>query len=821
MKNQDRVSLISKFFSVALIALLTACGGGGGSGDNPPLEPSYQGSGLEIYVETEDGFNIGVIRGETSTHRLSLLKADENISAEIAIVTENRWIKLIEIDGITLLSIDASQNWNDSTAPVTVIVTNLDNGLTAQTELLISLLDTKLVASGTLSSGGGVISSNGGAFGIRIPQGQLTNPLGVEIWTALSPSRQTHVRIKFDRDVSNETATMSLVSNLNAFDAVSSAGSVASAQSVTSKSITEALSSTKTQSAAIQSTETVYPLTNVDASYPGWFLGTGPRILNQDLQMSVWLESCDAVKRSQILCLIYDPDAANLTTIAPTTEASDAPNAIQPVLFIHGYKRKAVFGGGVLGGGATYWGEFPRLVSEMQGPNGESYLPYEFRWRTNASFSVVADDLANAIVRIHSLYGKPVRIIAHSYGGLLIRTLVQGLAERYPEFQSMYIRSILTLGTPHSGIFDKITTIDTINFPDGQDQESFNLCGQVSCLQGGEDVIFGKNILEMTKAGEQGGIVAALAASSFPESLPMVVGIGLKREDGLNEYYDSGDGLITFEGQRFAPSLNAQPLKSCNTDTGGRTSEIVLGAFNANGEYDSDARPDSAVINNVAGYAHSAPTAIGKSKPHDEIELSEAFISCDTVGDCPHASLRLFKSMIDFPQDFCDVIPPNPMPTLAGSRVSVTLHYPVLGLVATVPYEKMIDSQIEIPAGVIQEIETYSNRLIPVDIDIGATTIDLQYLTRTSADNTSFNGYVFDFEEGSPVIVGASLDELSTFTSDMVEVTFEPHRVIINFSGIQINSDSRILVNLQFDTGRHRGRRHPDCRAALDQEPDG
>ena len=803
MKNVNASLIIRLLFGFSLLSLLISCGGsGGGSGDSGDslLEPPPKQSGLAVFVETEDGLNIGAINGETSTHGVIVLKDDENILTDIDIVTTNRWIDLVETDGGPFLVIDGSQDWEDARSPVTVIATNRDNGLSARTEIVVSLLDTELVASGTLGSRGGVVQTNGGAFGVRIPQGELIRSLGVEIWAAPSPSGQTHLRIQFDRDVSTESGRMSLFSNLSAFADSSTTIRASTNRLETSRSLDGMLWPKKGIHAGLTAASSVSATDTVVQSSPGWFVNTnGTRIRNLDLPIRDMLYSCGERYRPTILCIAYDPKAATLNALTSPPRELDQSDGAQPVLFIHGYKK-----GGALGGGEGYWGNFPELVTQLSDPAGRAFIPYEFRWRTNAAFSVVADDLATAITKLYSIHEKPVRIIAHSMGGLLVRTLAQGLAERHPEFQTAFVGSILTLGTPHSGIFDGVTTVNGIHFPRGQDQKVFKFCGQMSCRQAGEPVFFGSEIVRLANGGEVGGLMAALASTPFSDSIPMVVGIGLKREGGLPRYgvqfrwYDGGDGLITFEGQRYHPSLNRDPLRSCENETGKRISEIVLGAFNSLGEYDREARPGAEVLNNAFGYAHSAP-GIGKNTPNKAIELSQAYIECDKAVGCDHASLGLFRAMMEFPEDFCDVPGPTPVATLAGARVTVTNHYPSSGLIATVPYEAVIDSGIEIPAGLLQEIETYSNRLIPADIDIGARTIDIQYLGSATVDNTSFNGVVFDFESDAPSIVGASLDPNSTFTESEVTVTFGPQRVKINMSGIRVNSSSRILVNLQFE----------------------
>lgn len=277
-----------------------------------------------------------------------------------------------------------------------------------------------------------------------------------------------------------------------------------------------------------------------------------------------------------------------------------------PVLFVHGYKLSME--GVDLGGGKGTFGEFPKLVQEL---NKDRYVLFEFRWSTEARFEDAAYDLGKAIEKIKEKTGNPVHIIAHSFGGVLTRTYLQGLAEKYMypgdflttlPYKQGTVASVTTAGTPHSGIFDGQTTFGTTafegkeEFSPGQDSSTFELCKQISCYQAGEPVVDLDKVnfkLENTTEGYLMAKLADFTKHPLPD-LPIQVLIGLTAKDRNTECVErlidnlaciynesligSGDGLISYEGQRFAPQLTSDGIKPLLS---GMITEKILGEFTA------------------------------------------------------------------------------------------------------------------------------------------------------------------------------------------------------------------------------------------------
>lgn len=192
---------------------------------------------------------------------------------------------------------------------------------------------------------------------------------------------------------------------------------------------------------------------------------------------------------------------------------------------------------------------------------------------------------------------------------MLTRTYLQGLATQFPYGDD--VASVTTVGSPHSGIFDTETLTpgsSGLYFPEGQDSQhsaeigllsgfalagnvQINNCAQISCYQMGEYVRFSDEDLAILQLDYEGsseldredragyfiGNLADFYENKLPDNLAIQVLIGLSTSRGLNEVIDSGDGLISFEGQRINPSLRRGPYLKNDTSMGGVVTEKIMG----------------------------------------------------------------------------------------------------------------------------------------------------------------------------------------------------------------------------------------------------
>lgn len=247
-----------------------------------------------------------------------------------------------------------------------------------------------------------------------------------------------------------------------------------------------------------------------------------------------------------------------------------------PVLFVHGFIRSGDLGGYDVGDKEKYFGEFPRLAQDL------GFIPFEFDWRTNANFRQVASDLGRAITLITEKTGKKVHIVAHSYGGVLIRTLLENMSLQSniytKEWAEKHIASVTTVGTPHQGIFASQKTLTygnkSITFPEGQHGygEAIKACRAITCYQVGVGWDYIKdNASSFLIDSEVGEFLYNLTnkLSDYP-NIPTQILMGIltskfsakENTDGkyniiINpiETTGTGDNLIHIASQRIAPDL--------------------------------------------------------------------------------------------------------------------------------------------------------------------------------------------------------------------------------------------------------------------------
>lgn len=295
---------------------------------------------------------------------------------------------------------------------------------------------------------------------------------------------------------------------------------------------------------------------------------------------------------SQLTLQILTPPAQTASTFAALCDQNCANRV--PVLFIHGY-----LGLGGLGGGPGTWGDLPAKLNAEPGAN---IAAYEFRYRSNARFQDIAADLGAAIESIYTATnnGNKIHIVAHSFGGLVARTYLQGLAtnsqpiaapvagcvaSRHP-----FVASLLTIGTPHSGLAASAGTLNGTLLPVGRHGAlgaGIGQCGQLSCWQAGEPEPFSAIGASAFKTAfgveaEHGWIPAELSRFAFPSQpphplpVPTLVMVGLAETANYGTNYAGGDFLISYQGQRFAPALSCSP-GSCSDGTVGNSVLMSIG----------------------------------------------------------------------------------------------------------------------------------------------------------------------------------------------------------------------------------------------------
>lgn len=238
---------------------------------------------------------------------------------------------------------------------------------------------------------------------------------------------------------------------------------------------------------------------------------------------------------------------------------------------------------------------------------------------------------------------------------------------------ALRIASVVTLGTPHSGIFNNDTLRNAIAFPTGRDFPTLELelnalamCGQISCHQAGQDMLDGRAATFFGLEDAPGELMPKLAdikesAYPFPAvNILSLIGLTTRRGGGDFEV-DRGDALVTYGGQRFYPwdtmdgLTRMDPPRSLRhgvtSNIGASVSERILGF------------PDDTVPGSVnpspgdGGYRHSVGVwGIGVDScvnaPLGELNkcrgtavlpplpLAEPYVVCATVAECEHKALQ-------------------------------------------------------------------------------------------------------------------------------------------------------------------------------------
>jgi pimeloyl-ACP methyl ester carboxylesterase len=332
-----------------------------------------------------------------------------------------------------------------------------------------------------------------------------------------------------------------------------------------------------------------------------------------------------------------------------------------PVLFVHGFNRSGY------GGGEDTWGYFPQAIKN-QIPNARVF---EFQWQTASRFEDSAVGLARAINTIALATGKKVHIIAHSFGGVLTRTYLQGLTSNPTAYYNNDVASVTTVGSPHSGIFDTAKTAHGVSFPEGQDSqhngipgtvsgnEQINACYQISCYEMGEFVnfspvqlnIFSINATEVPKMEDKPGKFIAnlsdMVSHPLPTDLPVQVLIGLTTSMIDNRYVDEGDGLISFSGQRIHPMLRKdKPYLTATNQFGGVVTEKLLGLYSDKPLYPDDIYDGSLLNQGKYGYRHSG-YPISPTDAVPEVQVSETCNDYDCATPEHHAAFINARNWIN------------------------------------------------------------------------------------------------------------------------------------------------------------------------------
>lgn len=591
----NHVSFLRKanFTALLTVSLLSGCGGGGGapSGLTPQVAPAlatFAEIGVTAATVADGAATLYLMTGKSAILRLNLLLDSSTAATDLTVTEFGKGALAASQDpnGGWMLNIDASAMANGEAAPLQIRVTNSKLNKYAITTATLSFI-TPQTSTARLTSSGGVVGP--ADFQVQVLPNNSVKDFALTVRTAVRPDiGGTLIDISLDTDIGDATVSMRLpeaTSTSNGSNArirPQSAGRTALAATNASALLAEWSSTDPYVSPDGKRTN----LGKTWLSFQDYLIGLadGPgsyRIASRYICVTSRITSGQSCFKDRVW-LRRDTVAEVNSVVLPGYDI-DAWTDFEPVLFVHGFTLSG------LGGGSGTWKNFPLLskATQIEIPS-KKLVPFEFRWNTDSSFKLVGKDLADAIQKIENATGKRVNIVAHSFGGILVRVVLEKIALPTTGTIDDMIASVLTLGAPHSGIMLESGVSHGVSFPIGADFPLLSLCWQVSCYESGfnTSALTFQNPFEAARAGvsqESGEIVASIyrQVSTIP-NIPIYIGIGLGAS-GDGGKYQNGDNLISYEGQRFFPTTDGgrRLTALCNpctvSDAGAKVREFVLG----------------------------------------------------------------------------------------------------------------------------------------------------------------------------------------------------------------------------------------------------
>jgi len=617
--------------------------------ENMECFPKSHGGIVNISLENNSTNEISAFKGDIIEERL-LLKAlyEPKDYTFITINCPDGLIVNYDDQELPLIKYQIPQDIENDNIQFNIEVINKQSNSGRPFSGKINIIEETVIGNAQIYTNGGYVSDEWEDIVVEFNEMNLDEKVGVKISKGITNEGNTKIRFKFDRDIQNEDGKVKItIPNPNLLNQSNQRKKNARSKDIKT--------STKNQ--------TGYPLIHLWKTNKATFIDNGKHRFsgNSDINIRqffltcglniIGADACFEIKTSSELYSAY--------SIYDTIDWDHS----EPVLFVHGYTL-----GDSLGGGEGTWKQFPNRIMDLD-INGVKFIPFEFRWRTNARFQDASLDLFSALTLIWSKSKKKVHLIAHSFGGVLCRVLLQDI-DTPVNGGSRYVASLTTLGTPHSGISDyDYKVMHDTTFMKGQDGiDLFEACGQITCHQMGEDIFLGSiNSLErldfsglLSVSQYEGKIASDLSKTStykLPDQLPITVGIGLTIDRGVLDLLvntvDNGDALITYAGQRFHPELtntgSLDALLEDNDNYGANITEKLLGI-------DRDIHPgDNLTINEwiqFGGYKHSQSVISLSTNTNAALQSqllgipNEPGVDCAINNTCRHASYKLVETAL-------------------------------------------------------------------------------------------------------------------------------------------------------------------------------
>jgi Putative Ig domain/Divergent InlB B-repeat domain len=262
----------------------------------------------------------------------------------------------------------------------------------------------------------------------------------------------------------------------------------------------------------------------------------------------------------------------------PIASSTAPPSLLPPVVLVHGFQAGVPFL--TLGNEGT-WGQLRFLLGGLDSGNSGRIDAWRFDWDSAyTSFERSAANLNSALTYVESVQSSPephlVNLVAHSFGGILVRTYLEGFATDLGPIGILGIpyrndvNRVMTLGTPHQGIGGDFSTI----FASACAAAASILLEPFTCFEadsGGSSIASGAgSFLRLLNSLP----VPALQTSLTPQ-YDVIIGQRMGScSAGVLCSLQPDDGLITTAGNQLCGGSAVNPLNVCSGLTGGVVTEI-------------------------------------------------------------------------------------------------------------------------------------------------------------------------------------------------------------------------------------------------------
>lgn len=592
---------------------------------------------------------ISVFPGASGKTSVGLQSVDQNASYTYALVSGPDWLSVDPQSGSISYTVpgDATPS---SLIPFSIKATNNATGFSRTVAGQVYIMTANPVAQGSVDAQGGRIINNTGDIAVDVPAGAVSTTTQITVTTGRDTAGNVVIRVNSDTNGAaartGASTTQPYTLHLPDPDVLDANTPASSATQSQPRSVQPQSAIPRNVAPEFGSADCVKEGENSPTISKCWLAKKRYFSTLYDPLTNFISEARVPNDKSQIQCTLFQPCFARIEVASELWSSLSAADASvsdeEPVLFIHGYNANALALRNQLGGGKGTWEDFETLLSNVN-LGGAKYIPFEFRWNSNARFQDMADDLVTVINIINAKTGKKVHIIAHSFGGVLARTLLQHLASSGNSVGSL-VASLTTVGTPHSGIYQ--------TEPKGSDNLTITQCAQISCYQTGLDEIspsiLSRHNFELKD--NAGYITDKLKATTdnLPD-IPVQVLIGLTTDAGFNSIVDNGDGLISFAGQRFTSDLTLlnngtatyEGLLSNAAYGQAAVSEHILG-FTVSTKPGDDISSQNVPEKYKYGYRHTG----GSTAALFRGSAGEVAIVCSNDTDCQHDTWLKVKTFL-------------------------------------------------------------------------------------------------------------------------------------------------------------------------------